>query len=464
MDNLISDTICAIATGQGGAISVIRVSGDRAIDAADAIFRPHRNTTRTAEQVPFLAKRPGYSLSHGEVRSGDELIDEVLVSVFRKPHSYTGEDSVEISCHASPYIEQRILTLLTDNGCRLAEPGEFTRRAFLAGKMDLTQAEAVADLIAAQTAAAHRTAITQMRGGISNELEKLRRNLLHLTSLMELELDFADHDDLEFANRNELNNLAADIEQTISRLLQSFSTGNALRNGIPVAIVGRTNVGKSTLLNVLVGDDRAIVSPIHGTTRDQVEDIVVMDGMAFRLIDTAGIRNTDDPVETLGIDRTFQAIDRAGIVIHVLDATTDSIDSDVDDTLCSSNHGKKKVITVINKCDICQPTILQTIDTILVSAKHGINIDRLRQQLVAAAKTELTTDGVVLTNARHYEALHNALNALQRVRNGLATAMPTDLVCEDLRLCLHHLAEITGGEITSQETLNNIFAHFCIGK
>ncbi len=458
-----NDTICAIATGRGGAIGIIRVSGEDAIGITDRIFTP-----AGINGAP-LAERKPYTITYGQITDGNNRpVDDVLVSLFRAPHSYTGEDSVEISCHGSAYILQQVMQLLTDNGCRTAEPGEFTRRAFLNGKMDLSQAEAVADLIASSSAATHRIAINQMRGGFSSKLAELRDKLLRLTSLMELELDFSDHEELEFADRTELDSTAAQIETTISRLASSFSVGNAIKNGVPVAIVGETNAGKSTLLNALVGEERAIVSDIHGTTRDVIEDTVNISGTTFRFIDTAGIRDTSDTIERLGIDRTYQKINQAEIVLWIIDPT--DLASKTDELaqrilpLCKG----KQLIIVYNKADIAgqkHGADIEGTRSISISAKQGTNLDKLKQMLIdAAGIPEISSADVVVTNARHYEALTRALEAIRRVRQGLTDGLPSDLVAQDLRDCLHSLAEIVGGEITTEETLQNIFKHFCVGK
>lgn len=461
------DTICAIATGHGGAIGIIRVSGPDAITITDHIFTPADKTGKN------LSERAAYTITFGYIKDSDgKTVDNVLVSVFRAPHSYTGENSTEISCHSSSYILQQVMQLLIANGCRAAEPGEYTRRAFLNGKMDLSQAEAVADLIASTSASTHRLAMNQMRGGFSRELASLRDKMLRLTSLLELELDFSDHEELEFADRTELDTTAAQIETNISHLVDSFKVGNAIKNGIPVAIIGETNAGKSTLLNTLVGDDRAIVSDIHGTTRDVIEDTTDIDGITFRFIDTAGIRDTSDTIERLGIERTFKKIDQADIVLWMIDATDPSVTtSDIADKILPRCGGKQLII-VLNKIDITKPeTFNNTLELpeqtrkIAISAKQGINIDKLKQMLVTAAGIpEIATGDVVVTNARHYDALTKALTDVRRVRQGIASGLPSDLVAQDLRECLHYLAEIVGGEITSEETLNNIFKHFCIGK
>ena len=371
------------------------------------------------------------------------IIDEVLVSVFRAPHSYTGEDSVEISCHGSRYILQRVLDLLCQSGCRMAQPGEFTMRAYLNGKMDLSQAEAVADLIASSNKTTHQMALSQLRGHFSSELSRLREKLLKLTSLLELELDFSDHEDLEFADRTELLTLAHDINARVSRLAYSFQTGNALKNGIPVAIVGAPNVGKSTLLNALVGEERAIVSDIQGTTRDAIEDTIQLGGITFRFIDTAGIRHTDDTIENLGIERSIAAAQRASIILLMSEPGVPYPDIPV--------RSDQTVIRIENKTEQFQ-------------AKFGVGLDALRQRLLDAAPKADDSD-VIVTSARQYEALVRARENLQRVLEGLEMQLSGDLLSEDLRLVLGNLAEITGeGQITPQETLNNIFSHFCVGK
>ena len=437
-------TIAAIATAPGGAIGIIRVSGTEAINIVNSVFSKD------------ILDAKGYSLHYGqitntsplgEIERGPHIIDDVLVSVFRSPHSYTGEDSIEISCHGSRYILETILSLLIEKGCLLAQPGEFTQRAFLNGKMDLTQAEAVADLIASSNASQHRIAINQMRGGITSRLHELRDKLLHLTSLLELELDFSDHEELEFADRSELEDVALSIKQEITKLLESFSAGNAIKNGIPVAIIGAPNVGKSTLLNALLGDDRAIVSDIQGTTRDLIEDTITIEGRLFRFIDTAGIRHTDDTIENLGIERSLKAAKKARIIILMRDDEHDYPELPQPSAL---SHQPSVIIRIHNKSDNFQ-------------ALNGIGIDELKQKLVYSAPSN---DDAVVVNQRHKEALTMALADIQRAIAALKQGLSGDLVSEDLRLCIQHLADILGGEgtITTPEVLANIFKHFCVGK
>ena len=457
------DTICAVATATGGAIGIVRVSGPDAIRITDSIFKP-------VSRHPLASASP-YTLSYGQIIENDTtVIDDVLVSVFRAPHSYTGQDSTEISCHGSTYILQKVIQLLIDKGCRQAEPGEFTWRAFLAGKMDLSQAEAVADLIASGNRATHRIAMSQLKGHFSSELSVLREQLLKLTSLLELELDFADHEELEFADRTELLTLARRADDRITELARSFKTGQALKQGIPVAIIGKTNVGKSTLLNRLLKDDRAIVSDIHGTTRDTIEDIIQIKGVTFRFIDTAGIRQTADEIEQIGISRTFAAIEKAFIVIWMLDSepTADEIKE-----ITSHLKGKKLILT-LNKSDLNSYSGFDAsalnipadrITVIEISAKFNKNIAELEQLIYDMADIpEINADTVIVTQARHFDALTHAHQNLERVINGLNSKLPGDLIAEDLRLVLQDLADITGGAITPDETLRNIFSHFCIGK
>ena len=463
----VNDTICATATAPGGAIGVIRVSGNQSIQITDKIFTPIGKTPTP------LAERKAYTLNFGYIKNDKgEIIDEVLISIFRNPHSYTGEDSIEISCHGSAYILRQVMQLLITNGCRAAGPGEFTQRAFLNGKMDLSQAEAVADLITSSSAATHRLAMNQMRGGFSKELTLLREKLLHLTSLMELELDFSDHEELEFADRSELEDIAAQIEKVINRLVESFSVGNAIKNGVPVAIIGETNAGKSTLLNALLNEERAIVSDIHGTTRDVIEDVMNVGGVLFRFIDTAGIRETTDTIESMGIERSFQKLDQADIVLWVIDQTNSEEQyRQLADKILPRCEGKQ-LILVLNKADIVTSVstdkfinLPANAKIVSISAKQKLGVEKLEDLLVEAASLpDVSQNELVVTNARHYEALSRALEAIHRVQDGMMMQLSGDLVSQDLRECLFHLAEIVGGEITTDEVLGNIFKHFCVGK
>lgn len=492
-------TICAPATAPGGAIGVIRVSGPQAITLTDRIFRP-------AKGLPLLRRKAGTVCFGTVADENGEVLDEVIVSLFRAPHSYTGEDSTEISCHGSSYIMQRILGRLTTAGCRMAAPGEYTQRAFLNGKMDLSQAEAVADLIASTSAATHRMAMNQMRGQFSDELHRLRERLLHITSLVELELDFSDHEDLEFADRTELRQLVDETEAHISRLLDSFRLGNALKQGIPVAIIGETNAGKSTLLNRLLGEERAIVSDVHGTTRDVIEDVMNINGIPFRFIDTAGIRDTADEVESIGIRRTFEKLNQSEIVLWLLDATAAKEQYVRLAPRLLPLCADKRLLLVLNKSDICadltatiqaittsllrpaspvphmapdapgfttsktitsSPTRLHASlhDILPISAKTGKGLDTLRAALLSGlpSTAKLSSTSVIVSNARHAEALHAAHAALLRVRAALAQGLPGDLLAQDLRECLHHLSDIIG-EVSTPDVLANIFKKFCIGK
>ena len=466
------ECICALATPAGGAIGIIRLSGSEAIRLTDKVF-----VSVSGKQLS--AAKPN-TLHYGEIKDKDgHTIDDVLVSVFRAPHSYTGEDSTEISCHGSRYILQQVLQRLIEVGCRQAEPGEYTRRAYMNGKMDLSQAEAVADLIASTNKATHQMALSQLKGHFSSELTLLREKLLKMTSLLELELDFSDHEELEFADRSELRALAAEIEKKITTLAHSFETGNALKQGVPVAIVGKTNVGKSTLLNRLLHEEKAIVSNIHGTTRDVIEDTTLIDGITFRFIDTAGIRKTDDVVENIGIERTYQKMEEAKIVIWLLDALP--TEAEIED-MKEKNQGKK-LLMVFNKIDeisfdkavLPSDENSQTsssvslsggnVSILNISARTGENVSDLEQALVRAADIpEITENDVIVTSARHYEALLRADESLSRVLESMDMGMSGDIIAEDLKMVLEELGEITGGQISSQETLNNIFKHFCIGK
>lgn len=472
------ECICALATPAGGAIGIIRLSGSDAITLTDKIFQSANGNS--------LEEAKPYTLHYGEIKDKDgNTIDDVLVSVFRAPHSYTGENSTEISCHGSRYILQQVLHRFTEVGCRQAEPGEYTRRAYLNGKMDLSQAEAVADLIASTNKATHKMALSQLKGHFSNELSLLREKLLKMTSLLELELDFSDHEELEFADRSELQALAEEINHKITTLAHSFETGNALKQGVAVAIVGKTNVGKSTLLNRLLHEEKAIVSDIHGTTRDVIEDTTLIDGITFRFIDTAGIRKTDDVVENIGIERTFQKMEEAKIVIWLLDEQPSA--SEIEE-MKLKNQGKK-LLVVFNKMDKLENDKLafdksthscgsdsseseasegdssEPKAPLFISARTGENVSSLEQALVRAADIpEITENDVIITSARHYEALLRAHDSLSRVLESMEMGMSGDIIAEDLKMVLEELGEITGGQISSQETLNNIFKHFCIGK
>ena len=449
--NLKSQTICALATAPGGAIGIIRISGPRTLEILSRVFSKN------------LANADGNTIHYGHIKDGEAVVDEVLVSVFREPHSYTGEESAEISCHGSRYILNKVLALLIENGCRQANPGEFTQRAYLNGKMDLSQAEAVADLIASTNQATHQIAMSQLRGHFSSQLAQLREQLLKLTSLLELELDFSDHEDLEFADRSELLELTKTINNHITHLAQSFETGQAIKRGIPVAIVGKTNVGKSTLLNALLKDDRAIVSDIHGTTRDTIEDTIDIKGITFRFIDTAGIRQTTDTIEQIGIDRTYAAIEKARIVLWLIDK--EPLSEDINEVTQRAEN--KKLIVVKNKIDKEENNSydLLNLPFVAISAKFGTGMEELERAIYQAADIPtLTENDIIVTNARHYDALVRAHEHIQRVIDGLQMQLSGDLLSEDLRQALDTLAEITGGQITPNEVLGNIFKNFCVGK
>jgi len=459
-----NDTICALATSPGtAAIAVIRVSGPQAISGVDALFAPARKDFRIIDVA-------SHTIHFGNFISGKEIIDEVLVSVFRNPHSYTGEDAVEISCHGSPYIQQKVLEILINSGIRMANPGEFTLRAFLNGKFDLTQAEAVADLIASNSKTSHDLAIDQMRGGFSKKIRELRQELIGFASLIELELDFSE-EDVEFADRKRLLDLIGKIKREIEGLVHSFNFGNVLKNGIPVAIIGKPNVGKSTLLNTILQEEKAIVSEIPGTTRDSIEDTIIIDGVAFRFIDTAGLRNTDDTIESIGIERTMEKIRQARIILFVFDvagSTLEQIREIVEEHKHLLNDPSKRVILVGNKIDQLVEIPkgfrdLVEMETVFVSAKRKENINLISDSLLKSVNKDQITDNTIVSNVRHYEALSNALDAILVVEDAITQEIPTDLVASDIRQALHHLGTITG-QIVTEDILDNIFRNFCIGK
>jgi tRNA modification GTPase len=459
-------TICAIATSPGmGAIATIRLSGEKALEIADSVFQSPKSGKKLVDQQPN-------TLHFGSISGGEELIDEVVVSIFRTPHSFTGEDVVEITCHGSVYIQQRILQLLIAKGARMAHPGEFTQRAFLNGKMDLSQAEAVADLIASTNRAAQKVAINQMRGGFSSELSILRGELLHFIAMIELELDFSE-EDVEFADRNQLKTLVSKIETILRKLKDSFQLGNVIKNGIPVAIIGDTNVGKSTLLNALLNEEKAIVSDIHGTTRDVIEDVVNIHGTAFRFFDTAGIRETTDEIETLGIERSYSKLDLATVVILVVDTQSDF---EVISSRISKIRGRlndQHLIIAANKVDrgltetiseLKEMSLLTNEKLVFIAAKQRTNLDLLISEMQLAVSLEsISEDAVIVTNVRHFEALTRAHESIERVQIGLDKLISGDFLAQDIRECLYCLGEITG-EISNDEILGHIFKNFCIGK
>ncbi|PLX24323.1 MAG: tRNA uridine-5-carboxymethylaminomethyl(34) synthesis GTPase MnmE [Marinilabiliales bacterium] len=457
--------ICAISTAQGnGAIAVVRLSGNESIALIDALYESPKEGKKLIDQQ-------ANTVHFGVLKDGDKLIDEVVISIFKNPNSYTGEDLVEISCHGSEYIQQQILQLFIRNGARLAKPGEFTMRAFLNGKMDLSQAEAVADLIASSSASSHKVAIQQMRGGFSSEIVNLRDRLLHFISLLELELDFSE-EDVEFADRKQLNVLLNNIQSLIQKLLKSFDLGNVIKNGVPVAIVGHTNVGKSTLLNKILNEEKAIVSDIAGTTRDVIEDVINIEGVSFRFIDTAGIRETVDTIETIGIERTYDRILKASIILLLVDATEDTAEIEKAIKIVEGKIGNsdKKLIVAVNKIDQAKidynfDKLLRKKDSLVqISAKTGENVDVLIQELLSVINlSALNQNEVIVTNTRHYEALEKASKSLQRAIEGVNTGISGDFLAQDIRETLHYLGEITG-EITTDEVLGNIFKNFCIGK
>jgi len=462
------ETICAPATSSGGAVSMIRISGPLSLDICESIFFP-------ADKNLAIKEQNGFRIIHGEIRDGNELIDDVLVNIYKSPHSYTGEDSVEISCHGSAYIISRILQLLVSKGAVSANPGEFTQRAFMNGKMDLSQAEAVADLVSSGTKAAHRIALNQMRGGFSAEIIKLRSELLSFASLIELELDFGE-EDVEFADRKKLGSIILKVRDIADKLADSFRIGNVIKNGIPVAIIGKPNTGKSTLLNALLNEERAIVSEIPGTTRDVIEDTININGLEYRFIDTAGLRDTSDIIETLGIRKTNEKILQASVILLV-DEISESpvqINQRADSIRKKITGFDKRLIVLINKIDegdqasidnLKKKIYLDIDDSLLfISAKNQTGLDNLRTRLGKILdKERLNQEGVIITNLRHYEALRHVSESLGRVIDGLAEKIPDDLIAIDIRQAIHFLGEITG-EITTDEILGNIFKNFCIGK
>ncbi|WP_428225330.1 tRNA uridine-5-carboxymethylaminomethyl(34) synthesis GTPase MnmE [Flavobacterium sp.] len=462
------DTIVALATPSGaGAIAVIRISGNEAITIANQVFKSIRNKD--------LTKQKSHTLHLGHIVDGGKILDQVLVSLFKGPNSYTGEDTIEISCHGSTFIQQQIIQLLLRKGCRIAQAGEFTLRSFLNGKMDLSQAEAVADLIASDNEASHQIAMQQMRGGFSNELAKLREELLNFASLIELELDFAE-EDVEFADRSQFIDLLNRIEFVLKRLIDSFAVGNVIKNGIPVAIVGEPNVGKSTLLNALLNEERAIVSDIAGTTRDTIEDELVINGMGFRFIDTAGIRETKDVVESIGIQKTFEKIEQAQVVIYLFDGSKFKDSSSqliLEIEQIKNKYPQKPLIVLINKKDVLALEEISTLNLkletlnlkqILISAKQNIGIDELKNTLLSFVNTgALRNNETIITNTRHYDSLLKALEEIQKVQWGMQQGLSSDLMAIDIRQALYYFGEITG-EVTNDELLGNIFANFCIGK
>ena len=462
-----NSTICAISTPSGsGGVAVIRVSGPDAIKNVDAIYLP-------LKEKKSLESQKSYTLSFGSIQKDDDILDEVLLAVYRNPNSFTGEDVVEIFCHGSVYIQQEVLKLLIENGCNLASPGEFTQRAFLNGKMDLSQAEAVADVIASSSRASHKLAMNQMRGGFSKQLASLRTQLLNFVSLIELELDFGE-EDVEFADRTKLVELIESIKNLVSKLVESFSLGNAIKSGIPVVIVGETNAGKSTLLNLLLNEDKAIVSDIHGTTRDVIEDVVNVNGINFRFIDTAGIRESQDEIETIGIERTFRKIDQASIIVWMIDTTHFNAEIEYIADQIVPRTIDKKLIIVFNKIDkisseeqvILEEEFLPHIpaERIYLSAKYKTNTEKLEHALLQAASLpEINENDIIVSNVRHYESLKKALDSIERVEEGLKTNLSADFISQDIRECMHYLGEITG-EISTDEVLGNIFRNFCIGK
>lgn len=467
-----NDTIVALATPSGaGAIAVIRISGKDAITIANQVFKSIRNKDLNKQKTHTI--HLGHIIDTTTAGAIEKIIDQVLVSIFKGPNSYSGEDTVEISCHGSTFIQQQIIQLLLRKGCRMAQAGEFTLRSFLNGKMDLSQAEAVADLIASDNEASHQIAMQQMRGGFSNELAKLREELLNFASLIELELDFSE-EDVEFADRSQFIELLNRIEFVLKRLIDSFAVGNVIKNGIPVAIVGEPNVGKSTLLNALLNEERAIVSDIAGTTRDTIEDELVINGIGFRFIDTAGIRETKDVVESIGIQKTFEKIEQAQVVLYILDGRWMMEDGRLDQIKIEIEKIKNKyplkpITIVVNKADLLSENDKSNIQSTLsdiqfLSAKNKIGIDELKNTLLSFVNTgALRNNETIITNTRHYDSLLKALEEIQKVQWGAQQGLSSDLMAIDIRQALYYFGEITG-EVTNDELLGNIFANFCIGK
>ena len=455
-------TIMALSTASGaGAIAIIRLSGIEAIELTDGLFK--------ACSGKQLKDQKSHSIHLGDIINNNSIVDEVLVSIFKKPNSYTGEDVIEISCHGSPYIQQQIMKILIEKGAQTAKPGEFTLRAFLNGKMDLSQAEAVADLISSENEASHQLAMQQMRGGFSSEIKNLRQELLNFASLIELELDFAE-EDVTFADRKELENLLFRIQTVLKNLLDSFALGNVIKKGVPIAIVGPPNVGKSTLLNCLLNEDKAIISSIAGTTRDSIEDEITLDGVCFRFIDTAGIRETEDTIEKIGIQKTKDKIALAAFILHLVDPTDYIQNKDVlseDLKAFNKQYPNKKLLVVFNKEDqkntISIPEHIAGYPTVSISAKMNSNLPQLIDLLTKHFKLNPTQDQSIITNSRHYGSLYSAQKEVTAIQTGLRNGLSEDLLAIDLRQALYHLGEITG-EVTNDELLGNIFANFCIGK
>lgn len=468
MNYLPSDTICALATPSGpGAIAIIRISGSKAFEIGDAIF-----TKKKRSKSFSFNKCDSHTLHFGDIKDQEKIIDEVLIAVFKNPHSYTGEDTLEISCHGSVFIQQQIIKLLISKGARMAEPGEFTLRAFLNGKLDLSQAEAVADLIASDSEASHQMAMQQMRGGFSKDIAELREKLINFAALIELELDFSE-EDVEFANRSELRSLIENLRNRIKKLIDSFAAGNVFKNGVPVAIIGKPNAGKSTLLNTLLNEDRAIVSDIAGTTRDTIEEEINLNGIIFRFIDTAGIRNTSDKVEAIGIEKTYEKISKAALVLYIFDVINDSpelVKEDIQLIQQKTSGINIPIVIVGNKIDVATLDSVKEkfqleIAPIYISAKNNFNIEELKEKLLSLIDTGiLKSDQTIVSNARHLDALNKSLEALDMVLNGLDSHITGDFLALDIRKALQHLGEITGAIDVDKDILGTIFSKFCIGK